>query len=108
LDGPARSSYSWHSQPIVQGRNRITRVREVNIVAQGTGTITVTVEGVDGTSSAANFTVNSPSRPRMYTLPVNADAWDITVLIEASGSSGGEAPRLHRASLGVQARESAK
>lgn len=108
LDGPARSSYSWHSQPIVQGRNRITRVREVNIVAQGTGTITVTVEGVDGTSSAANFTVDSPSRPRMYTLPVNADAWDITVLIEASGSSGGEAPRLHRASLGVQARESAK
>lgn len=101
--------FQWRSQPIMQGRGRITRARELVLVAQGTGTIIIQLDGVDGSTGSHTFTVDSPDKPYMMRAPINVDAHDLTVLISATGDAEDTetpAPTIHRLSIGVQTRES--
>lgn len=96
--------YSWRSQPLPTTRNRTLRFREVNIVAQGQGTITVTIHGLNGATSSATFTVDSV-HPIAQTAVVAVDTHDAEVQVEAQGllsDPSSPAPILYRMSVGHQ------
>lgn len=96
--------YSWRSQPLERTKNRSHDFREVQIVAQGVGTVTVTVKGLGVTEGAATFTINS-DRPVAQFAAVNVRGHDIELVITSTGAAGDSvatAPVVYRASLGYQ------
>ncbi len=114
-DTPAHS-YSWRSQPLSRTINKRVDVREVNVKVQGTGTVTVTVFGLDGQKDKVVFTVDAATQPRVYTKPINVKAEDIEVQIEATGANtetyttdrvpyaiaGSPAPSVYNVTLGLR------
>lgn len=86
----------WTSQPLVRGRNRILKVREVDLVASGIGTIDVTVTGINGATQTTTYTVNGELQ--MIRKNFNVDAYDAVIQFHATGNN----IRLHRASLGYR------
>jgi hypothetical protein len=108
--------YRWRSQPIPRTINRRVDVREVVLTAQGSGTVTVTVVGVEGQEDAVTFDVDSPDQPRVYTKSVNVISEDVEVQIDSEGDAtptftddgvpyaveGSPAPSVYRVSLGVR------
>lgn len=52
LSQPA-TSWTWQSQPINETLNKLCDVRQFVLVGQGNGTVTVTLTGIDGTTSTA-------------------------------------------------------
>jgi hypothetical protein len=99
--------FSWRSQPIARTRNRRLTFREVSLVAQGTGTVTVDVIGLVGEFSVT-FTLDSSDRPHIQTLPVSQAAHDVEVRITSTGEPDGTAPTVYRVSLGYQPDHTAK
>lgn len=102
--GTGQHAYSWRSQPVASTRNRTLRYREVNIVAQGEGEITVTLHGLNGQTGSVVFEVNSTS-PVAQTLPIAVETHDVEIQIEATGDStdvNSPAPILYRMSVGYQ------
>lgn len=92
----AAGEWMWTSQPLVRGRNRQLKVREVDMVASGTGTIDVTISGINGASSTKTFTFTG--EVQMKRLNFNIDAYDATVSLHATGTN----MRLHRMSVGYR------
>lgn len=102
------TSYSWRSQPINRTINRVVVCREVVMVAQGSGVVTVTLIGMDGTAEPVSMTVDS-TQPVVRSLPINLKAHDVEVLIEAEGADASTAaPILHRLSIGYSVKETAR
>lgn len=56
--------YTWKSQPLKETSNKYVEVREMVLMAQGAGTITITLEGINGTQSAPEvFQFTDTERP---------------------------------------------
>lgn len=96
-------SYSWQSHPIPVSNNRLVDVREVVVRAQGPGTVTITLTGVDGDtpSQPGVFTITETNAPQMIRQPLYCKGENITVRIEAnSGSDSLPAPIVYEVRLG--------
>jgi hypothetical protein len=95
--------WSWKSQPLVKTVNRVLKFRELNVLVQGNGTLTFTLDGDDGATQTVSVTVNSTSRPVMKRVPLSIDARDVVLTITSDGAgTTTDAPSLRRMSLGYQ------
>ena len=93
--------YVWRSQPLVKTRNRELNMREINLVAQGSGTVKVDVIGAGGTTVSKTFTVADSDRPVIQFAPIKVQAQDVEIRITAdSGSGSVNAPVVHRIAIG--------
>lgn len=96
------SSYSWQSHPIWESVEREIQVRQVVLIAQGTGTITVTLTGVSGTQSKA-FALSS-NTPVMLRENFGLRSQNVQVRIESAHTSTGAAPIVNQLKIGYDDR----
>ncbi len=101
------TSYSWQSHPIPATIDRLTEVREMVLVAQGSGTVTVTMTGIDpagvDTTQAETFTVTHASQPQRLRPSVGGTfikGYNVMARIESSGSD--KAPVVYALHLGTR------
>lgn len=99
VNGQLRSDYTWQSQPLPLTRGRITRLRELILVTEGTGTVTLTVTGLDGNTSVHAVSVSS-DEPEVAVVNIDLECYDPYIRIQSAHSSSGVAPRVHRVRLG--------
>lgn len=101
------NKFVWRSQPLAKTRNRTLNMREINIAAQGLGTVTVDVIGAGGVSVSKTFTINDANRPVIQFAPIKIQAQDVEIRItsESTGSSV-NAPVVHRIAIGHNAASS--
>jgi len=93
--------YVWRSQPLAKTRNRTLNMREINLVAQGSGTVKVDVIGVGGVLDSHTFTVDDTNRPVIQFAQIKMQAQDVELRITAdSGSDSVNAPVVHRIAIG--------
>lgn len=104
LDSPSAraTSYQWTSQPLAYSRRRRVDFREIDVVIQGVGNVTVTLTGINGVTSSKTFTVNSTARPVAMVGKVDCHSHDVVVTIAATGTGGNPAPVVYRTSLGYR------
>lgn len=102
----AADEYYWTSQPLARSRNRFLDFRQVTILAEGSGSIDITLTGAEVNPVTVSFDGFDSSKPTAYTLPVKMRAHDVIVEIHATASSPSAsspgAPRLYRLSLGFR------
>jgi hypothetical protein len=103
--GNLRADFSWQSQPLQRTRRRELEFREIQVIAQGTGTITITLTGLGGATCVETITVPSSSRPESVVVPTSLRAHDVVVRIESLGEDYlYTAPRVYAVRLGYDAR----
>ncbi len=102
-----QQAFTWKSQPLKVSMNRELDFREVDLVASGVGTVTITVTGITGATSSQAFTINS-TQPVTISKGIGVHTHDATVTIASdSGSSSVPAPRVYRVALGYNSRQTA-
>lgn len=93
--------YVWRSQPLAKTRNRTLNMREINLVAQGSGTVTIDVIGLGGQLDSHTFTVSDTDRPVIQFAQIKIQAQDVELRITSdSGSNSVNAPVVHRIAIG--------
>lgn len=97
------TAWQWKSYPLERSLFRQIIVREVVIRAQGVGTLTVTLNGVNGTelgtSPATPVSIDSPDQPVYLRFDTGILAQDITLTLLAEGTDGGPAPVVYAISI---------
>ncbi len=98
----AAVSYSWKSHPIAKTMDRQVNIRELVLVAQGPGTVTVTLQGRDNDTRVEVFTVPVGGTNYPVTLRKNTQlfASHITVRIQSDGGAAA-APVVYELRLGL-------
>jgi len=100
--------WQWKSQPLTRTRSRYLDFRSITIVAAGVGRITVTLYGLDGEVDEVKFDLDSPERSQTIR-NIALKATDVQVKITSrAGDPAGEAPTLHRISLGYKEAQTIK
>lgn len=98
-----QASYSWKSQPLKASINRVLKFTEVDIKAQGAGTVMVTLIGVGGVSDPVTFTISATDKPEIQSLPIGLQTHDVIVSIIATASDpANAAPRISSVALGYR------
>ncbi len=99
--------WSWKSQPLQKTKNRRLDFRECQISAQGTGTITVLIDGLVGDTQTLTFTIDSLTRPVSMFQQFAVSSEDVVLTITSTASDpGSEAPTLYRIALGYREAQS--
>lgn len=99
------SSYRWESQVIIpESINRLVSIREVTLLADGPGTITVTITGLNDTSATPLVFTLSDTGPQLeMKREIALDAAGIVVRIDADSESDDlPAPLVLELSIGYQ------
>lgn len=90
------SSYQWESQPVAQTVNRLGKIRELIVIAQGTGTVVTTLTAADGTTASYTATLSgSTNVPQPFRFNTNIEGSYIKVKIVADNGSTGSAPIVY-------------
>lgn len=98
------TTFSWTSYPMGASIDRMLAPDRVAVRAQGSGTVTITLTGLSGTTtvtSPTTLTFNSTSQPQLLEASVgNVLAHDITINIVSTAASTGPAPTVYSVSVG--------
>ncbi|HXA31485.1 MAG TPA: hypothetical protein VNV87_04430 [Acidimicrobiales bacterium] len=101
-------SFSWQGHPIPVSLERVIDVTQVVLLAQGAGTITVTLTNLDGTSQTETFTITNASQPQRLRLATYAQGYNLVPSIVSTGSGGsGSAPIVHSVGWGYSVTQDA-
>lgn len=99
------TNYSWQSHPIPATQNRLIEVRDIVVVAQGSGTVTVTLTAFDGTTQAETFNVTNATQPQRLR-PAQGGTfikgYNVVVRIQADSTTTAPAPVVHALHLGTR------
>ncbi len=101
------TNFSWQSHPIPSSINRMTDVRDMVLVAQGSGTVTVTLTSFDGTTHPETFPITNASQPQRLRPAVGrtyAKGYNVIVQIVSDGVDTA-APVVHSLHLGTRPAE---
>lgn len=103
--------YKWTSQPLTWTKKRMTEIREIILLAQGDGTIAITLSSTtqpDGAKTATFSTnLHQDSPIRLSTESFHFIGTDVVVTIEATaGVNGFPAPEVHSIEFGEMSRQS--
>lgn len=94
-------NWSWKSHPIPKTVDRLVNVRELVLMVQGTGTVTVTLIGVDGATTTETFTgIASNTYPITIRKNTALKASSLSVRIQSDGGATG-APVVYELRIGV-------
>lgn len=97
----AADDYNWRSQPIPVGIDRDAEIRQLRLVASGTGTVQVRIRDLDGTRSDDTFTVSSNTHPSYFRQNLAITSRDIEIELTVIGTGGNRAPIVNEVSLGA-------
>lgn len=90
------STYQWESQPIPQTIDRTVEIRGAVLVAQGTGTIVVTLTATGGTTDTKTITLSGTDLPQIYRWNTYATkGTEVQVKFVADNGGSGPAPVIH-------------
>jgi hypothetical protein len=84
------STFSWQSHPIPVTTERLVDVRELVLLAQGQGIVSVTLTDTDGNVQANGpdvFAIKSPTIPQRLRLRTSITGYNIIVRIQSEGTS---------------------
>lgn len=102
----AQSKYVWRSQPLARSRGRMLKYRQVELVASGTGRVTVELFSLNETPQQVTFDVASDTAVSKVEF-VSLAAKDVEVRITSEGGDADTpAPIVHRVSLGFRQEQS--
>lgn len=102
----AASSWSWKSHPMLLDDNDLEAdVRQVVLMAQGAGTVTVTLANESGDVDTLTFTLTDATKPVRLRQDAHTHGQWVTVKIEAAHTSTGAAPIVYKVKLGWQSRQ---
>lgn len=94
-------TFTWVGHPLRKTLYRLLEFRRINLFAQGGGTVTITITGINGTTRTETFTIDSSAQPKLFTLPTQITAQDAYVTITSTATAtSGTAPRIDRVLLG--------
>lgn len=94
-------SFSWQSQPLPFSMDRYITVREVIVITQGVGTVTITLENQDTTTQSKTFTTTQADHPEAQRTNFALDGSHIQVRIESDGDDA-VAPIVYEVRVGYQ------
>lgn len=94
------TSYSWTSQPLAVTQNRLLNVREINVLVQGSGTVTITLTKMDGSTQPEVFTVTKSDYPQLLRLTTEAKGWTVMWSVTSDSGSTSPAPVVHSVEFG--------
>lgn len=100
------TAWQWTSYPLQVSKDKSIVVRELVVRAQGEGTITLTVTGVDlatGATTPTDQTFTTTAQPLTFRFDAGTNglrAQDLTITIAAAGVSSGPAPIVYSLSIG--------
>lgn len=98
------TAYKWKSQPFTATMNTDVEFKRIILVAQGQGTVTITIEGLSDTEvTPESFEIDSPDRPVRFEVITTCRATDPQVTIYSSTDSlevTACAPVVHAVHLG--------
>ena len=105
------TTYSWMSYPIAASRDQNIAPQRIAVRAQGLGTVTITLTGINGATSVSSqtpFTFDSNSQPQIFNSSIGGGAGsflaqDVTVTITSTAASTGPAPIVYSVSVGYAA-----
>lgn len=105
-----QSSYAWVSQPLRASMNRELEFREIDLMAQGTGQIIITLTGIGGTTASITFDIASESRPVLIQQPAGGiHAHDVVLSFTSIATDSSlPAPRVHRIVTRYNPRQTAR
>lgn len=93
-------SYSWQSQPIWQSIDRTLIIRELELIAQGQGSVTLTCTGADGATQSEVINLKNTGYPERFRRTFAIQGQYLQLRIEAnSGSASVDAPTVFSATL---------
>lgn len=81
-------SFSWQSQPFHMATRRSSTIKQVTFVAQGAGSVTVSVATDGSIDAAPNAVVTSGTSPKRYVVDCNIVGTEFTLRIFSAGSGG--------------------
>lgn len=94
------STYSWQSHPIWQSIDRILAVREVDLVAQGQGTVTLTCTGFSGATTSEVITLDNTGYPERHRRNFYIQGQYLQLRIQVdSGSASVDGPTVFSVAL---------
>ncbi len=104
------TAYSWQGHPLPVTQDRRVDIRDLVLVGQGTGAVTVTLTAADGSTVTETFAVANGTQPQRLrpststsagtTTGTYAQGYNIVPKIVSTGSGGGAAPIVHSLSFG--------
>ncbi|MGI0134586.1 MAG: hypothetical protein ACREBW_06485 [Candidatus Micrarchaeaceae archaeon] len=103
-----RNSFSWQSHPLPATRNRLCEVREIILRAQGNGTVTITLTGLNANGPVATEPIIIPvdsSDPVRYRAIAFISAFDITFQMVSTSAGTGAAPTIYEIQFGHHERQ---
>lgn len=93
-------SYSWQSQPIWQSIDRNLTIRELELIAKGQGSVTLTCTGYDGAVQSEVINLKNTGFPEKFRRTFSIQGQYLQLRIEAnSGSASVNAPTVFSAIL---------
>jgi hypothetical protein len=92
-------SFHWTGQPIPQSATRDVKVRELRLVAHGTGTVAVTLFSLTGASETHTFSVAQEAYPTVFRAYCNVQTQYLQVQIDSDGGSTA-APIVYEVGIG--------
>jgi hypothetical protein len=103
------AQWSWQSQPLSRTRQKVVEVREVELTAQGAGTVAITFTARDGTTQSQTLTLagsTTLSQTMRTTFAVQGTDIKVRLLATGTGGSGGvpSAPVVHNLRIGYNER----
>lgn len=94
------NEFIWTSQPLLRSRGRYIEAREIVLKAIGTGTITITLFGLDGTDDFVTANITVTDRPQLFSLPIMVNSSDVVCQIHSVGPT--TAPSVLSLAIGYQ------
>lgn len=95
-------SYSWQGHPVIAGiQNRLLTVREIVLIAEGSGTVVITLTKLDGTTQSETFTITNTTQPQRLRLTTACKCYSVIPRIVSDGGSS-PAPIVHKISFGYE------
>jgi hypothetical protein len=90
------SSYSWQSHPIWESVDRVVAIDEIELIAQGQGTIRLTLTGLDGSTRSVLFELKNPGFPERFRSNFAIQGKYLQLRIEADSlESTADAPTVY-------------
>lgn len=94
------ASYSWQSQPIWETIDRVFKVREIELVAKGQGTVIATLTASDNSTQSHTFTLANTGFPERFRTNFALQGRYLQLrLVADSGSASVDAPTVFEVML---------
>jgi hypothetical protein len=101
-----RRYFSWNSHPLQRSRGRFIGIRELQVLGQGVGTVTITITDRNGATVAKSFVFSDEGRIVMHrNESIRVEVFEPQIKIESNGTGAdNSAPVVWKVRIGYRER----